>query len=66
MIIELVGGPRDGEWIDTQDHPAWDVTEFPATRGIPLSEKRMDLTGKYVKTDRLIEDRVVFEFAEEK
>lgn len=61
MMIELAGGPRDGEWIDTQDHPAW-VREFPAMKGNPLSEEDANLDGKYVRTDRMIEDRVVFEY----
>lgn len=65
MIIELVGGPRDGEWIDTQGLPSWDVDEFPTWRGSP-SPGRSD-GGKYARTNRRNGNRIVFEYvAEEK
>lgn len=59
MMIELVGGPRDGEWIDTQGLPSWDVSEFPAMRG--STEEGTDI-GKYVRTDRVNDGRIVFEY----
>lgn len=66
MIIELAGGPRNGEWIDTQDLPSWDVDEFPTMRGCPVLGDILDPGGKYVRTDRMVENRVVFEYAEVK
>lgn len=60
MKIELVGGPRDGEWIDTQGVPSWAVDEFPTWRGSP-SPGKSD-SGRYARTDRMIEDRIVFEY----